>query len=130
MGFREMAGIRFKTLREEVASAIRMKILNGELEPGTRIVEQDMAAQLGVSRAPVREALRQIEEEGLIEYTRNVGCSVKQVSDVDLYEIYLLRATYEVLAVKLSQGRWEAETLRAMEDALGGMEDLEESDFH
>ena len=130
MGFREMAGIRFKTLREEVASAIRMKILNGELEPGTRIVEQDMAAQLGVSRAPVREALRQNEEEGLIEYTRNVGCSVKQVSDVDLYEIYLLRATYEVLAVKLSQGRWEAETLRAMEDALGGMEDLEESDFH
>ena len=73
MGFREMAGIRFKTLREEVASAIRMKILNGELEPGTRIVEQDMAAQLGVSRAPVREALRQIEENRYEETLRQEG---------------------------------------------------------
>ena len=125
-----MAEIEFKTLRERVADAIRMKILNGELKPGARIVEQDLSTELGVSRAPVREALRQIEEEGLIEYTRNVGCSVKCVTDVDLYEIYLLRATYEILAVKLCEGKLIPETLRDMEAALEKMKGLEEQDFH
>ncbi len=125
-----MAEIQFKTLRERVADAIRMKILTGELQPGARIVEQDLSNELGVSRAPVREALRQIEEEGLIEYTRNVGCSVKRVTDVDLYEIYLLRATYEILAVKLCEGKLAPETLRQMEEALEKMKTLEEQDFH
>ncbi len=125
-----MAEIEFKTLREQVADAIRMKILSGELQPDTRIVEQDLSTELGVSRAPVREALRQIEEEGLIEYTRNVGCSVKPIRDVDLYEIYLLRATYEILAVKLSNGVLTQETLHQMEAALEKMQSLEEADFH
>lgn len=125
-----MAEIEFKTLRERVTDALRMKILSGGLKPGARIVEQDISTELGVSRAPVREALRQIEEEGLIEYTRNVGCSVKPVTDVDLYEIYLLRATYEILAVKLCEGRLTEETLRNMELELEHMKSLGEADFH
>ena len=55
-----MAKIVRQTLREQVTQAIRMMLLTGELEPGTRIVEQDLAQELGVSRGPVREALRQI----------------------------------------------------------------------
>lgn len=125
-----MAEINFKTLRERVADAIRMKILSGELKPGARIVEQEISNELGVSRAPVREALRQIEEEGLIEYTRNVGCSVKSVTDVDLYEIYLLRATYEILAVKLCAGKLTRETLGRMEAELEKMKNLDEESFH
>lgn len=125
-----MAELVFKTLRQEVVDAIRMKILNGELPPGVRIVEQDIAADLGVSRGPVREALRQIEQEGLIEYTRNVGCSVKRIDDRDIYEIYLLRATYEILAVKLCAGKLTDETYSAMEEALSKMKELQEADFH
>lgn len=124
-----MAELIFKTLRQEVAGAIRMKILTGELKPGERIVEQDIASDLGVSRGPVREALRQIEQEGLIEYTRNVGCSVKKITDEDIYEIYLLRATLEILAVKLCNGNISSESIRDMEQALEKMGAMEEKDF-
>ena len=89
-----MGRLVYQTLRENVADAIRMKILNHEVPMGARIIEQEIAAELGVSRGPVREALRQLEQEGLLEYTRNAGCSVKKITLEDIYEIYLLRATY------------------------------------
>ena len=55
-----------KTLREQVAEILRKKILNGDIQSGERIVEADLARELQMSRGPVREALRQIEEEGLV----------------------------------------------------------------
>lgn len=124
-----MGRLIYQTLRENVADAIRMKILNHEVPMGARIIEQEIAAELGVSRGPVREALRQLEQEGLLEYTRNVGCSVKKITLEDIYEIYLLRATYEVLATKLCSGKFSKETLDKMEKALAQMEPLEEKDF-
>ena len=96
-----MGKLTYQTLRENVVDVIRMKIFNHELAPGMRIIEQDISDELGVSRGPIREALRQLEQEGLVEYVRNVGCSVKNITLEDIYEIYLLRATYEILAVKL-----------------------------
>ena len=57
-----------KTLREQVAEILRKKILNGDIQSGERIVEADLARELQMSRGPVREALRQIEEEGLVVY--------------------------------------------------------------
>lgn len=73
-----MSDFAFKTLREQIVSAIRTKILSGELTPGTRIIEQKLAEEFGSSRGPIREALRQLEQEGLVEYSRNVGCSAKK----------------------------------------------------
>ena len=72
-----MSKLVYQTLRENVVDAIREKILKRELEPGVRIIEKDLSEEFGVSRGPIREALRQLEQEGIIEYTRNVGCSVK-----------------------------------------------------
>ena len=86
-----MSKLIYRTLRENVVDAIREKILKRELEPGVRIIEKELSEELGVSRGPIREALRQLEQEGIIEYTRNVGCSVKKVTIKDLYEIYLLQ---------------------------------------
>ena len=83
-----MSRLDYRTLRENVLDEIRMKILRGELVPGERIVEQELASEFGVSRGPVREALRQLEEEGLVEYARNAGCSVRQIGLEDIYEIY------------------------------------------
>lgn len=61
-----MAQLNYKTLRQEVADEIRRKILKGEFKAGERIKEHEMAQMLGVSRGPVREALRQLEQEGLV----------------------------------------------------------------
>ena len=67
-------------LREVVFEALRDAIVHGEFEPGERLLEVALAKRLGVSRTPVREALRQLENEGIVEYTRNVGCSVRTFS--------------------------------------------------
>ena len=61
-----MGKLTYQTLRENVVDVIRMKIFNHELAPGMRIIEQDISDELGVSRGPIREALRQLEQEGLI----------------------------------------------------------------
>lgn len=117
-----MSKLVYQTLRENVVDAIREKILKRELEPGVRIIEKELSEELGVSRGPIREALRQLEQEGIIEYTRNVGCSVKKVTIQDLYEIYLLRSTYEVLSVRLCGGRMEKKDLAKMEKILARMD--------
>ena len=95
-----MSEFTFHTLRESITSAIREKILTGGLQPGCKLTEQKLAEEFGSSRAPIREALRQLEQEGLIEYSRNVGCSVKKITIEDAYEIYLLRANLEMTAMR------------------------------
>lgn len=125
-----MGKITYQTLRENVVDIIRMKIFNHELEPGMRIIEQDLSDEFGVSRGPIREALRQLEQEGLVEYVRNVGCSVKNITLEDIYEIYLLRATYEILSVKLCKGKFSEDAFAEMETALELMKNLKETDYN
>ena len=69
--YRVLVGkLDYRTLRENVADEIRMKILNGDMKPGDKIIEQELASEFGISRGPVREALRQLEQEGMVEYSR------------------------------------------------------------
>lgn len=124
-----MGKLTYQTLRENVVDIIRAKIFSHELVPGARIIEQEISDELGVSRGPIREALRQLEQEGLVEYTRNVGCSVKNITLEDIYEIYLLRATYEILSVKLCGGNFSHTALEEMDKALELMRTLSETDY-
>lgn len=119
-----MGKLAFKTLRENVAEEIRLKILNQELTPGMRIIEQELSDELGVSRGPIREALRQLEQEGMVEYTRNVGCSVREITLQDVYETYLLRSNYEMIAVRLYEAQFTEEEIAKMEEAVELMRDL------
>lgn len=121
--------IYFRTLRENVVEAIRNKIINQELKPGEKIVEMELAEEFKTSRGPVREALRQLEHEGLIEYTRNVGCAVKNPDLQESFEIYLIRVSYEILAVKYMGGRIPSETISNMEKVLDKMASLDESQY-
>lgn len=116
-----MSEFTFQTLRESIVSAIRSKILTGELAPGMRIVEKKLAEEFGSSRGPIREALRHLEQEGLVEYSRNVGCSVKTITIEDVYEIYLLRSNLEMLALRHYDCQFTDNELASMREILDDM---------
>ena len=124
-----MGKLDYRTLRENVADEIRMKILNGDMKPGDKIIEQELASEFGISRGPVREALRQLEQEGMVEYSRNVGCSVRHIGMDDIYEIYYMRANYEMMAVRLHNGPFPQEPLEKMEHILEQMKLLRKEEY-
>ena len=91
--------------------------------PGERIVEEEIAEKFHVSRGPVREALRHIEEEGLIIYESHKGCTVREISYEEMQEKYLVRSTLEILAVRLIAGNLSEEYEEEMKDCLKEMDD-------
>jgi len=84
----------------DIADRLRIAILNGSFGPGERLPEELLAKAMGVSRGPVREALVQLEREGLIVIQRNRGAFVAQLSLQDLDEVYTLRVALERLATE------------------------------
>ncbi len=113
--------INHETLREQVCAYIRSQILYMKYKPGERIIEKDLADELGVSRGPIREALRQLEQEGLVEYRRNRGCVVQELSIADAEEVFLIRAILETTSVRCCHGKIPQENLQQMENVLGLM---------
>ncbi|HEX2922706.1 MAG TPA: GntR family transcriptional regulator [Chloroflexota bacterium] len=95
------SSLRQNTLRISALTAIRDNILNGTLRPGQQLVQAEIAAQMKVSRAPVREALRHLEDEGLVESIPYRGTFVSRVTRRDVIELYSLRGALEALAVRL-----------------------------
>ena len=125
-----MAALTYKTLAESVADAIRGKIMENRFTPGTRIVEQELADEFQTSRGPIREALRQLESEGLVVYVRNAGCSVRTLSVKETYELYMMRANYETLVVRLLHGQFPGHILARMQRALQDMRQEENAYVH
>ena len=95
------------TIRKEVRRALREQILSGEIGPGERLIEAKIAASIGTSRTPVREALHSLESEGLIESIPRVGYRVKAITDQEAREIWEIRGLIEGLAL-----RWACEHAR------------------
>ena len=83
-----MKTIKKKKLKDEVRISIQNAIINGELKPGDRIVETRLATDMGVSQAPVREALKELEHVGLIENRPYQGTYVKQLTTKELRDAY------------------------------------------
>lgn len=98
-----------------LADALRKMINNGSLHDGERLVERDLASHFSVSRIPLREAIRQLERDGLVETFRNRGAIVKTLSVEDIDEIYSLRALLEGDAIFQSVTNMDAETLARAE---------------
>ena len=80
--------------------ALRDAIVDGRLTPGQRLKEIPLAEQLGVSRGPIRDALRLLERDGLIEVIPNRGAVVPEVHALDVLEVYALRASFGSLALQ------------------------------
>ena len=84
-----------RVLRHDVLLGLRNGILAGDIAPGTRLLEVPLATELGVSRGPVREALRQLEQEGLVEFFPHRGAVVVGVAEAEVDTIYGIRALLE-----------------------------------
>lgn len=123
MEYEKKAAIVKRTLWEQIADALREDIIRGKIMPGERIVEEEIAEKFHVSRGPVREALRHIEEEGLIIYESHKGCTVREISYEEMQEKYLVRSTLEILAVRLIAGNLSEEYEEKMKDCLKEMDD-------
>ena len=89
-----------KSLTQLVQGELERQILSGELEAGERLNEVALAQRLQVSRGPVREALRSLEEAGLVSFEKNRGATVRVISPESAVEIYEIRATLEALACR------------------------------
>jgi len=88
-------------LRQQVLEALRRAIVSGRLAPGERLTERALIEMMGVSRTVIREALRQIESEGLIEIIPNKGPVVRKLSAEEARDLYRIRAVLEGLAARL-----------------------------
>lgn len=108
----------FKPLRELVLDAIREAIINGTLKPRERLMEIQLAEELGVSRTPIREALRKLELEGFIVMLPRKGAYVADVSFKDIADVFEIRAALESLAAGLAAERITDEELEEMERHL------------
>ena len=93
--------VRARTLREEVARRLRNAIVTGKLKPGDHLKEAEIGNQMSVSRSPVREALRELEQEGLVVGIPNQGSFVRVIDEQDVEEILTLRLALENLACRL-----------------------------
>ena len=89
-------------LRDVVFNTLRQAILKGEMEPGERLMEIQLAQKLGVSRTPIREAIRKLELEGLVVMIPRKGAEVAHITEKDMRDVLEVRSTLEELAVELA----------------------------
>lgn len=130
----------YKPLREIVFESMREAIIGGVLKPGERLMEIQLAEEMGVSRTPVREAIRKLELEGFVVMIPRKGAYVAGVSLKDVADVFEIRSALEGLAAGLAAERVTEDELEQMERALlyqGGedepnLEQIVESDtdFH
>ncbi len=106
------------SLRGKVFSQLRKKILTGVYKPGENLVELRLSEELGVSRTPIREAIRQLELEGLVQSIPNKGAIVKGVTDQDVEDIFTIRTMIEGLAARWAAEKITEDEVKELQEAL------------
>ena len=115
-------------LRDVVFNTLRQAILRGELKPGERLMEIALSQRLGVSRTPVREAIRMLEQEGLVIMIPRKGAQVAEISEKDLKDVLEVRLGLEELAVRIACQRITEEELEELEQAVKEFEEAMKED--
>jgi DNA-binding GntR family transcriptional regulator len=111
-------GALHSPLRDKVAEGIRAAILSGHFKPGDRLIEDRLAEEFAVSRNPIREAIRMLASEGLIEVTARRGAVVASLSPQEAQELLEVRATLEAANARLAARRRDPAVLRQLEAIL------------
>jgi len=126
----ENIGAAHSPLAKLAVDAIRHRILTGKFAPGERLVEAHLSTELGVSRMPVREALRVLAAEGVVAIEPRRGATVALYSPEQIQEFVEVRATLEALNAKLAAKRHDPEEIRKLEQILAaGTRVAEKGDF-
>ncbi|TIS52800.1 MAG: GntR family transcriptional regulator [Mesorhizobium sp.] len=110
------------TAEEEAYRHLQLALRLGRYKPGDRLIPEDIAAEIGMSRMPVREAFRRLAADGLVVLRPNRGCVVAGLTVDELYEIFEMRSVLEGLAVRLAMPRIDDEALDEFERLLDRME--------
>ena len=108
----------YMPLRDVVFHTLRRAILMGELEPGERLMELQLTEKLGVSRTPIREAIRKLELEGLVVMVPRKGAAVAKITEKDLLDVLEVRCSLEELAVELACERISEEALEQLANSM------------
>ena len=109
-------------LRDVVFNTLRQAILIGELKPGERLMERHLADRLGVSRTPVREAIRRLELEGLVTMIPRKGAEVARITEKSMSDVLEVRRTLDALCAELACDRITPESLAALKKACDHFE--------
>jgi DNA-binding GntR family transcriptional regulator len=104
------------SMRESVGDVIRKALYDGRFEPGQSLSEAGLAAEMQISRGPVREALLMLAQEGLVTHSPNRGFSVVQISAEDMNEIQQVRMPLEAMALKMAQPKFTSADLAVLEE--------------
>lgn len=113
----------FLPLRDVVFNTLRQAILTGELKPGERLLEIHLANKLGVSRTPIREAIRKLELEGLVIMIPRRGAEVAQITEKSMNDVLEVRRALDALCVELACERITKEELADLKAACEAFED-------
>lgn len=108
---------KFLPLRDVVFNTLRKAILRGELKPGERLMEIHLANRLGVSRTPIREAIRKLELEGLVTMIPRRGAEVARITEKNLKDVLEVRRALDALTVELASDRITPEEMEALKEA-------------
>jgi len=135
-----LGGLAKTSLREQALDQLRNAVTSGEIAPGTRLVETELSAALGISRGTLREALRQLQQEGLVEAGDRGRLTVRTLTDAEILDMFEVRAALEGLAAAIVSARPERVALvaklqialDALESARGAINHMVEVDlaFH
>lgn len=108
-------------LKETIRQIIRNKIIDNILQPGQRVVETEIARELGVSQIPVREALCGLEEEGLVKSVKYTGSFVTELDNREMYHMHLLRSFIEATAIELNLAKLTKKDFGELHDIVDAM---------
>ena len=112
----------YQPLRDMVFDVLMNAIMQGQLSPGERLLEVQLADEMGVSRTPVREAIRRLELEGFVVMVPRKGAYVAGLSIDDVESVYEIRTALETLAVRLAAQRMEAADYEQLDELAGKMQ--------
>lgn len=124
---RRALSVRHLSLKKHVYQAIREGIVRCRYKPGDPLLEEQLSRELGVSRTPVREALRELQRNGLVRYVRGKGAFVAELSVQDVHEAFFLTRVLEVVALRVTLQRYRDEDLEPLTELFSRLDESVES---